>query len=81
MVIQNAGDAAGSGRSVAELERVVSAMRKVVEKLQRENDGLKKTVSRVKKHQQQSQHEGDTSDSTGKLEAENKRLRVSREVL
>ena len=36
----------GGGKSVAELERVVSAMRRVVEKLQGENDALKRERGR-----------------------------------
>lgn len=53
------------GQSVEDLERVIAAMRRVVERLQGENDQLKKTV-------------GAGGPQYGEVLKENKRLKVSR---
>ena len=51
------------GQSVDDLERVIAAMRRVVERLQGENDQLKKTV-------------GSGGPQYGEVIKENKRLKV-----
>ena len=51
------------GQSVEDLERVIAAMRRVVERLQGENDQLKKTV-------------GSGGPQYGEVIKENKRLKV-----
>lgn len=51
------------GQSVEDLERVIAAMRRVVERLQGENDQLKKTV-------------GAGGPQYGEVLKENKRLKV-----
>ena len=53
------------GQSVEDLERVIAAMRRVVERLQGENDQLKKTV-------------GAGGPQYGEVLKENKRLKVFR---
>lgn len=53
------------GQSVEDLERVIAAMRRVVERLQGENDHLKKTV-------------GAGGPQYGEVLKENKRLKVRR---
>ena len=58
--------------SVAELERVVSAMRKVVERLQAENSSLKKSLTNAK-----AEKSGHTDKTAAVLEEENKKLKVS----
>ena len=59
--------------SVSELERVVSAMRKVVERLQAENSSLKKSLTNTKAKK------SGLSDKTtvAGLEEENNRLKVA----
>lgn len=52
------------GQSVEDLERVIAAMRRVVERLQGENDQLKKTV-------------GAGGPQYGEVLKENKRLKVN----
>ena len=59
----------GSHHSVAELERVVAAMRKVVERLQGENSSLKKSLAAAK-----TRKNGHTDKAT--LEEENNKLKV-----
>ena len=59
----------GSHHSVTELERVVGAMRKVVERLQTENGSLKKSLAVAK-----SRKNGHTDRTV--LEEENSRLKV-----
>ena len=56
------------GQSVEDLERVIAAMRRVVERLQGENDQLKKTV-------------GAGGPQYGEVLKENKRLKVRRSLL
>ena len=56
------------GQSVEDLERVIAAMRRVVERLQGENDQLKKTV-------------GAGGPQYGEVLKENKRLKVRRFLL
>ena len=56
------------GQSVEDLERVIAAMRRVVERLQGENDQLKKTV-------------GAGGPQYGEVLKENKRLKVRRLML
>ncbi len=67
---EKAGEPSNSGKhSAAELERVIDAMRKVIDKLQGENDKLKKKRMEA----------GSSSASKGgdKLLEENKKLKVS----
>ena len=56
------------GQSVEDLERVIAAMRRVVERLQGENDQLKKSV-------------GAGGPQYGEVLKENKRLKVHRLML
>ena len=58
--------------SVAELERVVSAMRKVVERLQAENTSLKKSLTNARAKKQS----GHTDTTAAMLEEENNKLKV-----
>ena len=52
------------GRSVTEMDRVVAAMRKVVERLQSENESLRKSAAKLR------------GTCVTQLEAENKKLKV-----
>ena len=53
-----------AGQSVEDMERVIAAMRRVVERLQTENDSLKKQVNRPK------------SSSNAEMQNEIRRLKV-----
>ena len=69
-VQEKAEEAGGSGsHSVIELERVVNAMRKVIDKLQGENEKLKKKRTEAGPL-------SSTSKSSDKLLEENKKLKV-----
>ena len=57
-------DSTVGGRSVTEMERVVAAMRKVVERLQSENESLRKSAAKPR------------GTGVAQLEAENKKLKV-----
>lgn len=59
--------------SVGELERVVSAMRKVVERLQTENSSLKKSLTNAKAKKKS----GHTDKMAAALEEENTKLKVA----
>lgn len=56
---------------MVELERVVSAMRKVVERLQAENNSLKTSLTNVK-----ARKSGQTDKTAIGLEEENNKLKV-----
>ena len=58
---QSSAIGGGSGKSVSELERVVAAMRKVVERLQSENAGLRRRAARL----QPARQKGDVAVERG----------------
>ena len=64
MVYISSQDSTVGGRSVTDMEQVVAAMRKVVERLQSENESLRKSAAKPR------------GTCVTQLEAENKKLKV-----